>query len=320
LTTTPLPRCRVGTSALEVSRLSLGSWHTYDRMQFADAVEMVRAAVTAGITLFDVGVYGRRGAAPVFTDVLWGAIMRATGIPRADYLVSAKLWIEEFDDAGFRPQLEYGFLRAGYEVADLVVLGDLRRDDVRLEDLVDDLAALTRDGLIRAWGVNNWSAGDIRRLREIAAARGVAGPQIAQLKYSVARRAIADGEPFARLFAEGFSLQASDVLEGGLLAGRTELTREIGRDPGGVRDAIVRAAAGVAALAEELGTTPARLAVAFTLTHPANASTLFGATRLQQLQDNLAAVDLVDRIGAEELRALVEPFWVDRGVVDPEGP
>lgn len=316
----PLPRRRVGTSDVEVSLLSLGSWHTYDRMDFADAVTMIRTAVAAGVNLFDVGVYGMPGMPPVFTDVLWGAIMRASGIPREEYLVSAKLWIEGFDERGFRPQLENAFLRGGFDQADLVILGDLRRADVRLADLVDDLAGLARAGLIRAWGVNNWSAGNIRGLREIAAARGVAGPQIAQLKYSVARRSIADGEPFGRLFAEGFAMQASDVLEGGILTGRTALAREVGRDPGGIREAIKRSAAGLVEVAEKLGTSAARLAVAFTLTHPANVSTLFGATRLAQVEDNLAAVHLIEQVGADELRALVEPFWADRGVVDPEGP
>lgn len=316
----PLPRRRLGTSDLEVSALSLGSWHTYDRMDFADAVTMVRAAVDAGVNLFDVAVYGAPGMPPVFTDVIWSAIMRAARIPREQYLVSAKLWLEGFGDKGFRPQLENAFLRGGFDVADLVILGDLRRDDIALEDLVDDLAALTRDGLIRAWGVNNWSASTIRALQDIAAVKRVPGPQIAQLKYSIGRRAIPDGEPFGRLFADGFAMQASDVLEGGILAGNTGQSREIGRDPGGIREEIKRHAAGVAEVARELGTSAARLAVAFTLTHPANVTTLFGATKLAQLEDNLAAIDLVERVGAAEIRALVEPFWADRGVIDPEGP
>lgn len=207
--------------------------------------------------------------------------MRATGIPREDFLVSAKLWLEGYGAEGFRPQLENAILRGGFDYADLVVLGDLRVD-VPLEDLVGDLAGLVRAGLIRAWGVNNWSATNIRRLIQIASDEGVPVPQIAQLKYSVARRSIPDGEPFAGLFADGFSMQASDVLEGGILAGKTP-DRGIGRDPGGVRDKIAEAANGLAEVAEKLDTTPAQLAVAFTLTHPANVTTLFGATRLEQV-------------------------------------
>ncbi|MFT3798329.1 aldo/keto reductase [Microbacterium sp.] len=315
-----LPRRRIGESSLYTSVFALGSWHTYDRMDFGDAVAMIRAAVDAGVTLFDVGVYTFPGAAPVFTDVLFSAIVRAAGIRRDEWMLSSKLWIEGFGDAGFRPQLENALFRVGQERAELVILGDLRDSTVALRDLVLDLAGLTRAGLIAAWGVNNWSAGSIRALKEIAAAEGVDGPQIAQLKYSVARRAIPDGEPFAALWAEGLSLQASDVMEGGILAGKVAPERGIGRDPGEIRERIVAGVPAYVALAERLGVTPAQLSIAFTLTHPALATTLFGATSMEQLHGNLAALDVVDRVGAEELRTLVEPFWADRGVVDPEGP
>lgn len=317
---TPVPRRRIGTSEIEVPVLSLGSWHTYDRMHFADAVEMLRYALRHGINLFDIGVYGTREDPPTFTDVLWGAIMRATGVPREQYLVSVKLWTNGFGEHGFRPQLEHTFLRAGIEHAELVVLGDLHRADLTLGEIVEDLAALTEAGLIRTWGVNNWSASNVRSLQRIAAEREMPGPQLAQLKYSLARRSIADGEPFGALFENGLSLEASDVLEGGVLAGKTATERAVGRDPGGIRDAIVDAVPGIAQLAEKLESTPAQLAVAFTLTHPANASTLVGATRLEQVTEHLGALELIDRVGAERLRALVEPFWLDRGITDPEGP
>ncbi|NUU07619.1 aldo/keto reductase [Leifsonia sp. C5G2] len=319
--TTTIPTRPIGRSGLRTGVLSLGSWHTYDRMDFADAVELVSTAVEHGITLFDVGVYGFRGMQPpVFTDVLFSAIVRAAGLARDSYLLSEKLWLEGYGEGGFRPQLENALFRVGADYADLVILGDLRRHDLQLRDLVLDLAGLTEAGLIRAWGVNNWSAAAIQALIDIAAEEGVPGPQVAQLKYSVARRSIPDGEPFARLFEQGLSMQASDVMEGGILAGNVSPGREVGRDPGGIRDRIVADVPAFAALAAELDTTPAQLAVAFTLTHPATATTLFGASRLEQLTSNLAAVDLVERVGAETLRARVEPFWADRGVVDPAGP
>ena len=316
-----IPTRPIGTSGLEAGILSLGSWHTYDRMDFSDAVELVATAVDHGVNLFDVGVYGLPGAQPpVFTDVLFSAIVRAAGLPRSSFLLSEKLWLEGYGTGGFRPQLEHALFRVGCDYADLVILGDLRRDDLDLRDLVLDLAGLTEAGLIRAWGVNNWSAANIRSLLDIAAAEGVPGPQVAQLKYSVARRAIPDGAPFARLWERGLAMQASDVMEGGILAGNAAPGREVGRDPGAIRERIVAGLPAFVRLAEELEATPAQLAVAFTLTHPATATTLFGATRLEQLHANLGAVALVDRVGAETIRARVEPFWADRGVVDPEGP
>ncbi|UPL11497.1 MULTISPECIES: aldo/keto reductase [Microbacterium] len=318
--TTPLPRREIGRSSLHASLFSLGSWHTYDRMDFADAVELLRQATDRGVNLFDVGVYSAPGAPPVFTDVIFSAMVRAAGLRRDEWLLSSKLWLEAFGDDGFRPQLENALMRVGVEHADLVILGDLRRDDLDLRDLVLDLARLADAGLIRAWGVNNWSASSIQRLLDLAAAEGVPGPQIAQLKYSVARRSIPDGEPFARLWEQGLTLQASDCLEGGVLAGNVKGDRQIGRDPGDIRERIIADVPAFTALAESLDTTPAQLGIAFTLTHPALTTTLFGASRVAQLHANLDAADLVDRIGADELRRLVEPFWADRGVVDPEGP
>ena len=319
--TTRIPTRPLGSSGIEAGVLALGSWHTYDRMDFADAVEMVGFAIEHGITLFDVGVYGFRGMQPpVFTDVLFSAIVRAAGIDRSDYLLSEKLWLEGYGEGGFRPQLEHALFRVGSDYADLVVLGDLRRDDLELRDLVLDLAGLSEAGLIRAWGVNNWSAANIEALLDIAEAEGVPGPQLAQLKYSVARRSIPDGAPFARLWERGLAMQASDVMEGGILAGNVQPGREVGRDPGGIRERIVADVPAFAAVASDFGTTPAQLAVAFSLTHPATATTLFGASRLEQVRSNLDAVALVERVGAETIRAAVAPFWADRDVVDPAGP
>ncbi|GAA3129312.1 aldo/keto reductase [Streptosporangium carneum] len=315
-----VPLRRVGTHGPDVSVLSLGSWHTYDRMAFEDAVAMVRHAVDLGINLFDVGVYGFPGHPPVFTDVLFSAIVRAAGIARDEYLLSAKLWLEPYPEMSLREQLEKALFRVGTDRADMVILGDIRRDDLDLNRLAVDLAELEVDGIIGCWGVNNWSATAIRTIRDHAIAAGSPGPQIAQLKYSPCRRSIPDGAPFAQVFAEGITMQASDVLEGGILAGKKDLTREIGRDPGGIRERIIEAADGIGAVAADLGVTPAQLCVAFTLTHPSVSTVLFGASRMEQLVDNVAALELLDTVGAERLRELLAPFWVDADVVNPEGP
>ncbi|MBB5857768.1 aldo/keto reductase [Amycolatopsis umgeniensis] len=316
-----IPQRRIGRDGPLTGVLSLGSWHTYDRMDFREAVNLVRTAVDSGITLFDVGVYGFPGATPVYTDVLFSAMVRAAGLRREDYLLSAKLWLEDYPEHNLRDQLDNALFRAGVEHADLVVLGDLRREDTDLHQLVLDLDELRRAGLIRQWGVNNWSAGTIKALHDFAAAENVPGPAIAQLKYSVARRSIPDGEPFKQVFGElGVTLQSSDIFEGGILLGKNSGARQVGRDPGDIRERIATSAPQLAKIATELGATPAQLCLAFTLTHPANTTTLFGATSTAQLEDNLGAVDLVERVGADELRGLVEPHWADRDVVDPEGP
>ncbi len=316
--TVSAPRRALG--GIDVPALALGSWHTYDRMDFEDAVALVGTAIDRGVNMFDVGVYGFPGMKPpAITDVLFSAIIRATGIARSGYLLSEKIWTDAYE-GGFATQFERALFRVGTDHADIAVLGDIHRDDITMHDIATAMQELVDKGLVTVWGVNNWSAANIAELRRIAAAEGLAAPAFAQLKYSVARRSIPDGEPFAALFADGFLFEASDVLEGGYLTGNPNREREVGRDPGEVRARLVEYLPEYVAVAESLGTTPAQLAVAFTLTHPANATTLVGVTRLEQLEDNLAAFALVERIGAADIRAAVEPFWADRGVVDPAGP
>ncbi len=138
---------------------------------------MLREAVDHGVNLFDVGVYSAPGAPPVFTDVIFSAMVRAAGLDREEWLLSSKLWLETFDAEGFRPQLDNALMRVGVEHADLVILGDLRRDDLDLRDLVLDLARLTDAGIIRAWGVNNWSASSIQALIDIATDEDVPRPR-----------------------------------------------------------------------------------------------------------------------------------------------
>ncbi|MFT4123621.1 MAG: aldo/keto reductase [Microbacteriaceae bacterium] len=305
---------------VSLPRFALGSWHTYDRMDFEDGVALLRAAVERGVTMFDVGVYGVPGARPpALTDVLWSAFIRGTGFGREKYLLSEKVWTDAYD-GGFRAQLERALFRVGTDHADVVVLGDIHRDDLTMAMIGEAMQELVDAGLTRAWGVNNWSASNIHRLLDHAETEGTTPPAFAQLKYSVARRSIPDGAPFAALWERGFVFEASDVFEGGYLAGRARLDREVGRDPGDVRTTMLDYLPRWIETAESVGTTAAVLAMAFVLTHPHNVTTLFGATTLSQLQDNLAAADLVDSLGAERIRELARPFWADKDSVSPEGP
>ncbi len=219
----------------EASVLSLGSWHTYDRMDFGDAVAMVRHAADSGINLFDVAVYGIPGVhPPVFTDVLFSAIVRAAGIARDDYLLSTKLWLEGYPEHSLRDQLANALFRVGADHANVAVLGDIRRDDIDLEQLA---------GTSPRWSGRACSAaGASTTGRPPPSGRSAGTPappvrrarSLAQLKYGPCRRSIPDGEPFAAVFAEGVAMQASDVLEGGILAGKSGSSRQIGRDPGGI--------------------------------------------------------------------------------------
>ena len=125
-----VPRRGIGTTGPEVSVLALGSWHIYDRMPFREAMAMLRYAVDAGITLFDVGYYGGFSidgslVQESYTDILFGQIVRAAGIAREDYQLSAKLWVNDYPRQSMADQLDNLLLRVDTDRADFAILGDL---------------------------------------------------------------------------------------------------------------------------------------------------------------------------------------------------
>ncbi|GLZ41358.1 aldo/keto reductase [Actinokineospora sp. NBRC 105648] len=319
-----VPRRKIGADGPEVSVLSMGSWHIYDRMPFQEAVQMVRRAVDAGVNLFDVGYYGGftidgKTVQESYTDIIFGRAVAVAGIPRADWLLSVKLWIQAFPEVSFADQLDPLLARVGVEHADYTVLGDLFGTTPDMTALTRGLGDLIESGKLGGWGVNNWSVDDIRAAHDAAAAQGIPGPSMAQLKYSVVRRSIPDGEPFRRLADDiGITIQASDVFEGGILAGNLVPDRMVGRDPGGIREQVADAAVKLAAIAEGFDATAAQAGIAFCLADPLVSTVLFGTSRLAQLEANLGAVELAEKHGAE-IRAAVADLWLDRDVVDPTG-
>ncbi|WP_066950859.1 aldo/keto reductase [Microtetraspora fusca] len=312
-----VPRRRLGAQGPQVPVFGLGSWNTWDRMETDDAVELVRRAVGHGVNLFDVAHYNfGPHAENAVTDVIFGEVVREAGLSRDDYLLCGKLWLWDYPGSSFADQIDVSLERVGTDHADFVVAGDFV-GDVDVRQVVTDVSELVRAGWFTAWGVNNWSARDLRIAREFAAAEGMTPPCFAQLKYSLARRSVPEGEPYGELFADGLGLQASDVFEGGILVGKLHPQRKIGADPGGIRERIREAYPLVERVARKFEATPAQLAVAFCLTHPSAGNVLFGASRLSQLEDNLGALVLLERHG-DELRREVAELWLDRDVVRPE--
>lgn len=321
VTDPPMEMRRLGHDGPHVSVLALGSWHTWDRARFEEAVELVRLAVDRGVNLFDVGVYRNREPDGVDspTDVIFARVLQAAGIAREQYVMSIKIWLFPGENsAGRRRQLDEALFRFGTDHADGFVLGDILQADFDMERLVGDVGEMLSSGQVRWWGVNNWSARELLDACAAARRQGVDLPRVAQLRYSLARRAIAEGRPFEdALAATGVCIQASDTLEGGFLAGQPAPARIIAGDPGGLRRAIRDLAPRIAEIAAGFGASPAQLSLAFPLTNPRVASVLFGVRTLAQLRDNLGAVDLLAAHG-DELRTAVEELWLDRGVVSPE--
>jgi L-glyceraldehyde 3-phosphate reductase len=309
--TPELPRRRLGASELSVSRIALGSWRTFERMDRADAERLLGYALEQGIDFLDDARYNDdTGNAPLatgYSEVLFGELFRAVGARRDAVIVSNKLWWEFWPQQDAISELERSLERMGFDRLDLLYSSTLP-DEVPVAVALDQIAAVLGTGRVRAWGIVNWSAEAIAEAAAEAERHGIPKPCAAQLPYSLARLDwVEDPAMDAALGATGASLVPSAALDGGALTGKygqgqagrlsAELQDPRRRRPLAIGDAL-------RGLAAELQTAPATLAIAFTLLHPRSASTLIGATRPQQVDAATAAVALADRLSAGDVAAL----------------
>lgn len=309
-----------GPSGDHVSALALGSWHTWDRVGFDDVVTTLATALDAGVTLFDVGIYGPLTKGEEATDAIFARAMARTGASRGNYRLAVKGWLpsDPTQPAHLRRQVEQLLDRQSTDHADYLVLGDLMHDLQDFSPLLEQIEDLRGEGLVRHWCVNNWSADQVRRIRAQALAAGLPSLEYAQHKYGITRHSVAEGEPFRTLSQEtGLTLQASDTFEGGLIF-ETTTSRMIGGDIGAIQSRVRRARPRLAQVAADLDTTVAALAIAYPLTNPHTSSVLIGSRTPAQTAANLGAFELLRRCSAAEIRAACQEFWFDRDTIDPD--
>jgi L-glyceraldehyde 3-phosphate reductase len=307
-----LPRRRLGSSELDVSVLSLGSWRTYELIPREQALAVLRTAREAGIDFLDDARYDdETGSAPLKTgwsEVLFGELLRDVAWPRDEVTIANKLWWEFWPKQAAADELERSLGRMRLDRIDLAYAAPLP-EGLELVDAVDQIGSLIASGKLRAWGVLNWGADEILAAARVAEETGVPPPCAAQLPYNLVHRGdVEHSGRRAALEAAGVSVVASATLAGGALSGKYLEPSAQGRLAGRLADPELRtaldAAAPLARLADRLDTTAAALAYAFALADPSVASVLFGATRPGQIEQNVAAVALLERLDADDLAAL----------------
>lgn len=306
-----LPRRTLGTSGLEVSVMSLGSWRTFERIPRDQALEVMFAARESGINFLDDARYDdETGSAPLstgYSEVVFGDLFRVAGWIRDEVVVTNKLWWEHWPDEDAITELDGSLSRMGLAHVDLIYA--IRPpDDLPIPVVVEQIGALLASGRARAWGTGMWSAGQHHEALAACRDQGVAPPSAAQMATSLVDHAGPDDPEMRRAFDEGtIGLVASYVLAGGTLTGkylRGETGRATGTNLQGPIAAGVRLAPKVGELADELGITAAHLAFAFALDHPHLASIVFGATTAEQVRENVAAVETHARLDADARAAI----------------
>ena len=294
-----MPRQRLGRSELDVSRLSLGSWRTFERIPREDGLAVMLAAREYGINFLDDARYNdETGSAPIptgYSELLFGELFRTAGWARADTIVSNKLWWEFWPEQSAAAELDGSLARMGFEYVDLIYANP-PPEGLPVGDMVAAIGELISSGKARAWGIVNWQAGPFGEAVRAAQELGVPMPCAAQLPYSLVRRDWVEGADMTdALAASGAGAVASFVLAGGVLTGKYDAGgtgRAAGElDARRLADARERGRR-LHALARELGVSSAALAIAFALANPAVASALFGATTPAQIAENVTALEV----------------------------
>ncbi|CAM5642756.1 MULTISPECIES: aldo/keto reductase family protein [Streptomyces] len=315
---------KLGSSDLEVSEISLGSWLTFAGGVEAETTRAcTEAAFDAGINFFDTAnVYGR-GAA----ESAWGGILSAH--PRDSYILATKVWGQMSDDPSDRglsagqiaKQIDASLTRLRTDYVDLY---QAHRFDpsVPVEDTVEAFQKVVEQGKARYIGFSEWTP------EQIQAAITVAGPDLfvsSQPQYSMLWQA-PEAEVFGVCAANGISQIVWSPLAQGILTGKYAPGRPA---PEGSRfasdamagskdlvysDAALEAVQHLVPIAEEAGMNMATMALAWVLRRGEVASAITGASRPEQVHHNAAASGVVL---PEDLLAAVDAVLRDVAVTGP---
>ena len=289
---------RIGNSGLEVSAISIGGWLTFGgSIDEGSTSSILAAAVDAGVNFIDLADAYAKGAAEE-------AAGRALGhVPRHSLVVSSKCFWPQSDapnDHGLSRKhiIESCERSLGRLQMDYLDLFFCHREDpsVPLEETIRAMDHLVQQGKILYWGTSCWSAETLQRAHALCREHGWYAPIVEQPQYNLLNREI-ESDVCSAVKSSGMGLVCWSPLAGGLLTGKydegvpegtrgaeTKWLNEHFNEKGRER---LRA---FSALAEKANLKPSQLALAWVLHQESVAAVITGATRVEQLQENLGAL------------------------------
>jgi voltage-dependent potassium channel beta subunit len=307
---------RLGRSGLKVSELSLGSWVTYgNQLDAGGARECMAAAWDRGVNFFDNAEVYAAGR----SEEIMGEVLKKLAWPRLKYVVSTKFYWGITDGPNEKNTLNRKFLLNAIDGSlkrlqlDYVDLVYCHRPDpsTPIEETVWAMHDMIERGKALYWGTSEWSAVEIMAAWQLAERHHLRKPVVEQPEYNLFHREKVEKE-FARLYEDiGIGLTTWSPLASGLLTGKYR-----NGVPADSRGALPRlkfmvadltdkakndAVAKLAPLASELGCTLAQLAIAWCASNPNVSTVITGASRASQVEENLAAADVIPKLTREVL-------------------
>ena len=307
---------RLGTSGLQLSALSFGAWVTFGKqVGRGQARDMLALAHERGVNYFDNAETYNNGVA----EQVMGDVLADLRFPRDSYCVSSKVFFGAVDHP---LPTQRGLSRKHVIEACHQALQRLRVDyldlyfchrpdpDTPVAETVAAMDTLIRKGKVLYWGTSEWPAETIEEAHRVARENGFYAPIVEQPQYNLLHRERVEVE-YAPLYDKfGMGTTIWSPLCSGLLSGKYD--KGIPADsrlaqPGyewlrksvlGEGDAHLGKVRALQPIAAELGTSLAQLAIAWCLLNPHVSTVMLGASKREQLAQNLDALELLPRLDA----------------------
>jgi voltage-dependent potassium channel beta subunit len=304
----------LGRSGLQVSELSLGSWVTFgNQVGESMARECMAAAYDAGVNFFDNAESYARGE----SEILMGNVLKKLAWRRGSFLVSTKFYWGMHDGPNEKNTLNRKRLLDGMDGSlkrlqlDYVDLVFCHRSDrfTPIEETVWAMHDLVSRGKAVYWGTSEWSAAEIMAAWQIADKHHLHKPVVEQTQYNMFQRQKIELE-YSRLYQDlGLGVTIWSPLASGLLTGKYndgipdgsrgslkgyDWLKPYLMDP--KRIGKVRL---LGSLAADLGISLPHMALAWCLKNPNVSTVITGASRLEQVQENIKAFKAVDKLTPE---------------------
>lgn len=310
-----MPHRQLGNSGLKVSVLSFGDWLTADDPEKEQTViDCIKAAYKGGITTFDTAeIYGFGKG-----EIAMGKAIKELDADRRDLVITTKLWRASKDgiNDSFMSRkhilegLKNSLKRMQLDYVDIVFS---HRPDFNtpLEETCRAFDHVIEEGLAFYWGTSEWPADMITRAVEICEKLDLHKPIADQCQYNMLKRE--NAEKLLRPVYEsyGYGTTIWSPLLGGLLTGKyndleapegsrykeNEMGKKIWEKHLSTwsEDELKKKLHGLKDIADEIGCTQAQLAIAWTIVNKDTTTCILGASRVEQVEDNLKALDVAKK-------------------------
>lgn len=312
----------LGDSGLQVSALSLGAWVTYGgQVGEQVAYECMQAAIDAGVNFFDNAEAYAHGEA----ETVMGNVIKKAGWKRSDLVISTKIFWggDGPNDSGLsRKHVIEGAMaaleRLQLEYVDLIFC---HRADIHtpVEETVRAMSYLVDQGKAFYWGTSEWPPEKIMEAYAVARREHLVPPLMEQPEYNMFSRKRVERH-YAHLYkAIGLGTTIWSPLDSGILTGKYNqgipeesrlsldgydwLKDDFHSEEG--KQKLVKVAQ-MMPIAEELGCSMAQLALAWCLVNPNVSTVITGASRPEQVVENMAAMDVLPKLTDEVLERIEE--------------